>query len=636
MTLVDDIKASIDIVDLVSETVQLRRAGRTFKAPCPFHTERTPSFVVDPTRQSWHCFGACSEGGDIFSWIMKTEGVEFREALRTLADRAGLRLTPMDARAEERAKQLDRLRNVNEATATFYRHQLQQAPEAESARAYVAQRGLDPEIIEAFDVGYAPEQSDALTGHLRARGFTTEELIAAGVAIETTNGPIDRFRSRMMFPIRDPQGRCVGFGGRALDGADAKYLNTAQTELFDKSGLLYGLERAREAMRKEDQIIIVEGYMDVIAAHQHGQRAVVASMGTSLTEKQVALIRPLTRNILLALDADAAGMAATQRGIETTRKAVGTEKVPVLDARGLVRMQDQLAADIRIIALPAGQDPDDLIRREPEQWALLVREAPGYLDYRFGAAKQSHNMEDARARAGLLEDLAPLVAAISDPVVRAEYVDRLAVLVRIDPATLRARLSRAGNSPNRSLQPERAVLARRHNPQTEFLLKLLCNRPEIVADLIPADLPPLIDDSIARELLQARLAAVDNAAWTELLSEEMQEELARVRQAASTLQPLSVADAHKAAQQAIDFLRKRHARDVLLLERQTIAEYERQYQRDPLTRAAVALKHGSPEATPEAGDPTIQTAARSLIDHHAKAIALHRRATSEPEEETTS
>ena len=401
MTAVDDIKARVDIVELIGETVSLRRTGRTHKAPCPFHTERTPSFVVDPDRQSWHCFGACSTGGDIFSWVMRRDGVEFRDALRILSQRAGVRLGPPDPAADEREARRRRLTSANEAAAAFYRAQLLQAPEAAPAREYLDQRGVSDAIADAFGIGHAPQASDALQAHLGARGFRPEELVGAGLAIEAEHGPLDRFRGRLIFPIRDPQGRCAGFGARTLSGAEPKYLNTPQTPLFDKSALLYGLDRARDAIRRGERAIIVEGYMDVVAAHQHGQPNVVASMGTALTERQAALLKPLSRHILLALDADAAGAAAAVRGVDTTREAVGTDpRTPDIeslatsreaaqlldardpaqlarrDARRLIRLQDDLAADIRIVVLPEGRDPDDLIRLDPELWSRLLEEAP--------------------------------------------------------------------------------------------------------------------------------------------------------------------------------------------------------------------------------------------------------------------
>ena len=619
MTLIDEIKAGIDIVDLVGESLALRKAGPTFKAPCPFHTERTPSFIVDPRRQTWHCFGACSEGGDVFSWVMKRQGVEFREALRILADRAGIRLTPLDARAEERAKRLERLRSANETAAAFYRSHLLQEASAAAARAYLEQRGVAEEVAEAFALGYAPDQPDALLGYLSARGFVAEELTAAGLLMEAEHGHRDRLRGRLIFPIRDARGRCVGFGGRVLGGSGPKYLNTPETELFDKSGLLYGLDRAQAAARQEDRIIIVEGYMDVIAAHQHGQANVVASMGTSLTRRQVALIKPLTRNILLALDADAAGATATLRGIETAREAVGQEQVPVPDARGLVRLQDDLAADIRVIQLPEGRDPDDLIRLDPQQWASLIKEAPGYLTYRFQRAKAAHDLEDPRERAAVMEELLPLVAAISQPVVRAEYLERLAALVRLDAHTLRSRMGRPtlGSSPARPREDGTAPRPRA-DPQTEFLLKLAVARPEVLSEVREEALT-LFQDSAAREFLQSRLSAQDEDGGPASLTPALRDYAALIEEEAAALPPFSTDQARAAARQALRRVRERQLREELHLQRHTIAEHERRYQRDPLALAAVDL-----ERVEDSVDETeIAGAARSILESQAKGRELH-------------
>ena len=648
MTLVDEIKARVDIVDLVGEGVQLRQSGRRHTALCPFHAERTPSFVVDPSRQTWHCFGACSEGGDIFSWVMKREGVDFREALRALADRAGLPLTPLDARAEEEQKRRERLRSANETAATFYRTQLLREPEADEARAYVEARGLSDEVSEAFAVGYAPDRGDALLGYLSARGFSSAEAVAAGLALEGERGHVDRFRGRLVFPIRDGRGRCVGFGGRILQGGGAKYLNTAQTDVFDKSSLLYGLDRAREAIRRADQAIIVEGYMDVIAAHQHGQLNVLASLGTALTEKQVALIKPLTRNIRLALDPDAAGAAATLRGIETTSEAMGTAKVPdvaalsqsaraewlahtpraerfaTITARRLVSLQDELAADIRIIALPPGQDPDTLIRRDPERWATLVREAPPFLDYRFARAKAARELRLPRERAALVEELLPLVGAITEPVVREEYLQRLAGQARVDTRELRRRMAESAGQPARRSRAAAAAPATAQAPPppsdslASFLLKLVVARPEVVAE-IGAETAELIDDGVARELLRRRLAATDVETWQSELGPALRDYLEPLQEAASDLAPFSSEQACQAARQTVARLRERRLREVLRLQSQTIAEHEREYHGDPLALAAAALSNADEPADATA----ISGAARSVLESQATARELH-------------
>jgi DNA primase len=624
----DEIKARVDIVDLIGEGVQLRKAGRSFKGLCPFHSERTPSFNVDPERQSWRCFGACGEGGDIFSYIMKQQNLGFRDALTQLAERAGVQLTPLDRHAEEREQHETRLRSANEAAATFYRAQLLNSAEAEHARAYVAQRDLSDEVGEAFGLGYAPDEREALQGHLSARGFTPAEMIEAGLVVDGERDNIDRFRGRLMFPIRDRRGRCIGFGGRALgDDAGPKYLNTSQTPVFDKSSTLYAFDRAREAARSADQIVIVEGYMDVLAAHQFDQRNVVAAMGTSLTERQVSLIKPVTRNIVLALDADSAGIAATLRGIDTTRDAVGTEQKPVLDARGILRFQDDLAADIHILALPPGSDPDDLIRKEPDRWSTLLREAPGYLDYRFTQIRESHDLNDARARAAAVDELLPVVAVIAEPVVRSEYVARLAAVARVETKAIEAMLRRRTSAPTpgprltRGDAPVRPTAPTHHDRPAEFLAKLIIARPEIVADL-PNDLPLHTDDAALRELFAACISLGDG--WRGSLDDTLAEYVDALESEAHDLQPYSVEDAHKATQSSTERLRHRFIQAELRAGSQGIAEGERTYGVATLVNGLTA------EADAETiEDDDLRATARQVLENQAKSRSLHARRRSE-------
>lgn len=619
MTVVDEVKARIDIADLVGESVQLRKAGRSFKAPCPFHAEKTPSFVVDPSRQTWRCFGACSEGGDVFSWVMRREGVEFREALRILAERAGIRLTPMDAQAEAREKRLQRLRSANEAAVSFYRRRLLEDPEAAEARGYVDRRGVSEAVSEAFGLGYAPAAPDALRGHLSARGFNADEISGAGLSVDGEGGARDRFRGRLVFPIRDAQGRCVGFGARALADGDVKYLNTPQTVLFDKSSLLYGLDRAREAVRGADRVIVVEGYMDVIAAHQHEQTHVVASMGTALTERQVALIKPLTRNILLALDADAAGAAATVRGIDTTREAVGTELQPVVTARGLVRMQNTLAADIRIIELPVGRDPDDLIRLDPEQWTRLVEGAPGYLDYRFRRGAEGRDLEDPRARSLLLEELLPLVTSTSDPVVRADYLQRLAQLCRVEVESMRGRGAtqtavpphlRAGEPPpDRVSRPRPLSRIDRH---AETLIRVLQHSPAVAGAVDPATLG-CVSDQLRRELLASLLAGAEESS----LAPELAALAAELR--ARPIDPPLAAQARAAAGQISAKMRHLRLQEDAKAQVQVVAEQQRAIGASELHAAAYALAGERSDRADGGGE----SAAAQVLESHARAIALH-------------
>ncbi|MGD0766512.1 MAG: DNA primase, partial [Dehalococcoidia bacterium] len=320
----EEIKQRLDIVDVISESVSLQRAGRNFKAVCPFHVEKTPSFFVFPDRGTWHCFGACATGGDIFAFVMKKENLDFAGALRLLAERAGIGLGRKSAVAEETER--DRLRKANEAAALFFQNALGTRA-GESALDYMTMRGIDRETAQSFRIGYAPDSWDALREHLKGRGFSEAELVKAGLLVEGERGLYDRFRHRLVVPISDERGRTVGFGSRILpseastsaDSDGPKYLNTPQTPIFDKGAVLYALDRALEHIRRADLAVIVEGYMDVIAAHQHGNGNVVASMGTALTERQFSLLRQLTENIVLAFDPDLAGQAAGERGGQIAR-----------------------------------------------------------------------------------------------------------------------------------------------------------------------------------------------------------------------------------------------------------------------------------------------------------------------------
>ncbi len=418
----EEIKQRLDIVDLISESVNLQKAGRNYKALCPFHTEKTPSFFVFPDRQSWHCFGACATGGDIFAFAMKKENLDFPAALRLLAERAGIELRPKRGATEE--KQKERLRQANEAATLFFQHALLNTQAGADALDYLTMRGIDRETAEAFQLGYSPDSWDALREHLKGRGFSEGELLSAGLLVEGERGPYDRFRHRLLFPIRDERGRAVGFGSRALpvggveEAETPKYLNTPQTPIFDKGAILYAFDKAKEHIRRADLAVIVEGYMDVIAAHQHGNGNVVANMGTALTERQLGLLRQFTENFVLALDADEAGRLASLKGIQVA--AGGSDWMSVL------RYRDELGAHVRIMKLPEGQDPDQIIRASPEEWRRLVMEAKPLptdilLDQAI-AARRGHRPASARPAPGAAEE------GVGDSGEREEFC--LALLVR--------------------------------------------------------------------------------------------------------------------------------------------------------------------------------------------------------------
>jgi DNA primase len=445
MGVVDEIKERLDIVDVIGAYVPLQKAGRYYRALCPFHAEKTPSFYVFPDSQRWHCFGACGEGGDIFTFVMKREGWDFATALEELARRAGVVLRPRTPEQARMDEENARLQAAVAEAARYYHHLLLHAPEAARAREYLARRGLSSETILRFQLGYSLPAWDALRAHLTGRGFTPAELVRAGLLVEREDGSTyDRFRDRLMIPIRDPHGTTVGFGARTLEAEGVpKYINSPQTPLFDKGRLLFGLDMARDAIRREECVVVVEGYMDVMQAHQAGFGNVVAQMGTALTETQVRLLKRYTRRLILALDPDAAGIQATLRGLEVAREAMDRELTPVFNPRGLVGFERRLGAEIRVLTLPPGNDPDDLIRQDPARWPALVRESLPVVEFVLGQLLRQTDLEDAKGRARVVEAMLPLLRDVGDPVERETYAQKVARALRLDARTVLARLYEA-------------------------------------------------------------------------------------------------------------------------------------------------------------------------------------------------
>jgi DNA primase len=332
---------------------------------------------------------------------MKQENLGFGEALKLLAHRAGVELQPQSPEAAEHEKRRALLEEINKSAATFFHHLLLNSQEAEVARSYLERRGLDRETLERFQVGYAPDQWDTLLEHLSGKGYAPADLAEAGVVVEREDqsGYYDRFRGRVVVSIRDHRGRSIGFGGRILGQGVPKYLNSPQTPIFDKSRILFGLDLARQGIRLTGEAVIVEGYMDVLIAHQHGFNNVVAQMGTALTEAQLRHLKRHTNRFVLALDSDAAGGQATLRGLDVARSVVDRKVVPVPTARGLVRFEDRLAADIRIAALPPDRDPDEVILKDPADWTRLIEEAKPVMDYYFQALTADLDLTTARGKA---------------------------------------------------------------------------------------------------------------------------------------------------------------------------------------------------------------------------------------------
>lgn len=551
MSVTDEIKERLDIVDVISRYVPLKKAGRNYKGLCPFHGEKTPSFIVFPDSQNWHCFGACGTGGDIFAFMMRRENLDFGEALKLLAAQAGVELQPRGEQASAEDRRLERLREIVAEAAIYFHYLLSRAGEAQIARDTLERRGLIRETWEGWQLGYALDSWDALKDRLAAKGYALEEIETAGLVIrrEDDSGYYDRFRGRLMIPIRDVQGRTVGFGGRVLredpERPQPKYINSPQTPLFDKGSVLYGLDMARKAIRDADLAVLVEGYMDVLMSHQVGVRNVVAGMGTALTDVQLRQLRRYTGNITLALDPDTAGDAATLRGLETARQSLEREWEPVLSPTGLVRQESRLTAQLRIATLPEGLDPDELARNDPDGWQRVISDARPLVDYYLAVVSAGENLATARGKANAVARMAPLIREIANPVERTHYVQLLARMIQTDERLVAEQVATAGREKDRKATGERAAGMAKARTRgeagsadgaaavqkvpaifglEEHILGFLLSRPDLMgrldAEMIDQQAPPLCADDFASAENRAILAALQDAPSVEEAEED--------------------------------------------------------------------------------------------------------------------
>ncbi len=447
---IDAVKARVDIADLVGARVNLRRAGKLLKGLCPFHQEKSPSFVVYPDEGRYHCFG-CAKSGDAFTWLRDTQGLDFAEALKELARRTGVALPERAPRdASQPPPEAEAAAQALAEAARFYERQLVDAPDSGEARAYLRRRGVTRASLEQFAIGWAPGGREALSAHLVRKGFTFAHLELAGLAMTTDQGRRDRFRARVTFPIRDRAGAVIGFGARTLGDGQPKYLNSPQTPFFDKGSTLYGIDLARGPIRQERQAVIVEGYMDVVVPHQEGFKNVVASLGTALTERQIELLRRYTRTVVLALDADAAGQAATLRGLEVARVALATSARPAPGSIARGGFLATQAGQVRIAVLVGGKDPDEVVREDPERWRALIAGAVPMMDHKIALETAGVAMDDPGAKLQAVRELARFLALVPDPVEWSHYVDRIAQRLRLDVRAVHAEVVRAEEAARRA------------------------------------------------------------------------------------------------------------------------------------------------------------------------------------------
>ncbi|MGB4594560.1 MAG: DNA primase [Anaerolineaceae bacterium] len=566
MTIVDDIKAQLDLVDIVSQTVKLRKAGKNYSGFCPFHANtHTPAFVVFPETQTWRCFGQCNTGGDLIGYVMKREGWDFGETLKYLADKAGITLpsyTPVNEKAEEVKQSIVQL--LQDA-ADYYRQQMIETSQGQEALAYLRKRGLNDETIKIWGLGYAPGGWNELTNAMKRKGYTDVLLLEAGLVIEREDGgTYDKFRHRLMFPIRDTSGKMAGFGGRVLDPNDVpKYMNSPKTELFDKGRLLYGLDLTRQAIRSEEKAVIVEGYMDVIGLYQAGFKNAVSPMGTALTEDQFRLLKKFSHNLVLALDPDAAGEKATLKGLETARKTMDQDSEMTYDARGLLRVESRLNADIRVTTLPDGRDPDEIALADPEAWRVILVQAKPVVVHVMESLARGQNLDDAKVKREIAGQIVPLIEDVTDPVEREAYRQSLARMLKIDERALPV-TSGTGQKPTRRNSQNLAIPSRermstpaqRNRKLERVVLKALARDPEALykvdRGLAKLSIPALSEKDftesdllIAFQIIKTALQQ-DEISAEEFVRENLPDDLDLFEQEIQTLEGLrQVSDAKR-------------------------------------------------------------------------------------------
>lgn len=497
MTTLDEIKSKIDIVDLVSEAgVKLRHTGKNYTGFCPFHdNKKTPAFVVFPETGTWRCFGQCNEGGDIFKFVMKREGVDFKEAMQKLALQAGVKIKDYTRETPEQKETHENLRKILEDAIIYYRAHLFNNKNIFN---YLKEkRRLTEATIETFGLGYAPAGYDNFLKHFLNKGYAEQDLIHSGMLSEREDGKtFDRFRNRIMIPIRDEQGRMAGFGARIVDPDDSstgseqafpKFLNSPETPLFSKGRLLYGLDRARKPIRVADQAVIVEGYLDVIALHQAGYENVVSPMGTALTEDQFRLLKKYSRRIVLALDSDVAGQKAVLRGLDAARSAMDKEGELAFDARGLLRNESRLQADLRVASIPDDLDPDEIVARDQEEWKRLIENAKPIVTHVMDSLAVGQNLNDPKVKNQIAAQVLPLIDDIGNPLERDTYRQALARMLKVNESALAGAtarpqvMRRKPRGEESSLKVESAVAAAnpRHKVESYCLANLL-KRPELL------------------------------------------------------------------------------------------------------------------------------------------------------------
>ena len=471
MSVIEEIRTKADIIDIVSGYVSINQSGKYFKSICPFHSEKTPSFIVNPDRQSWHCFGACGTGGDVFSFVMRMESIGFGESIKFLANKTGVEL-----KEKKNDSEFQTLYEVNLIALEFFKENLY-SNNTNYANKYLLKRGIDSETAKKFNIGLSLGD---LASYLKSKGVKENISESAGLIKKYDSGYRDFFKNRLMFPIHDWKGNVIGFGARSLDDSMPKYVNTSATPVFDKKSILYGLNLAYSEIKKSKTAIIVEGYMDVIAAHQKGYYNVVASMGTSITKQQVGALKLIGNEFVLALDADLAGQEATLRSLDSAWELIGNSQT---SRKQSFLNKKNTAFSLKIAEIPPGQDPDDLIRKDSKNWEFIIDNAEPLIDYLIRILSLKIDIKSGEGKMQLVKNIFPLITSIDNYFDQDKYIRILSKQLDVSESSVRASFSSLKNNKIVYRKKNDSHLIPNLNPKIEgqlekYVLCLLLDNPE--------------------------------------------------------------------------------------------------------------------------------------------------------------
>ena len=484
--IIEEVRSSNDIVDVISQYVTLKRSGRNYFGLCPFHKDKSPSFSVSPDKQIYHCFG-CGVGGNVFHFLSKIENITFRESIEELAERAGITLPVLDSREDTKQMELKtKVYEINALAAQFYHENLYK-PSSKIAQEYIKKRKLDNKTLQSFLIGYSGN-FDELYQMLKQKGYTEEQMMASSMIVKSDRGRyLDRFRKRVMFPIQDVRGKIIAFGGRVLDDSKPKYMNSPETIVYSKGRHLFGMNLAKNSGSKK--IIIVEGYMDAISLHQRGINNAVASLGTALTEAQGRLLRKYSEQVIIGYDADGAGQAATLRGLEILQN---------------------LGCDIRILQIEGAKDPDEfVVKYGPERFNLYVEKAISLIEYKVKMLKKELNIDNANDKIKFLNEIAKLLSKITNELEKEVYVEKIAKEYGISQEAIYAQINKlmyANQKGIKVLEKNTAVPVRKKVEQAEQLSAGTIKREKMLIFLLIApdyDGYHKINESITIEDIQS-------------------------------------------------------------------------------------------------------------------------------------